>query len=269
MNTKVGVLGCGWLGLPLAIHLKDSGYTVSGTTTSKEKISVLANKGIFPYTISISEQEIKGPIDSFLRAISILIINIPPGLRGKGPKESYVAKIKLLHAAIKKAKLKKIIFVSSTSVYGDAEGIVTEETSPKPSTASGTQLLQCENLFRTDTALKATILRFGGLIGPDRHPINQLSGRKNLDGGSAPINLIHQNDCIGIITAIIENGHWNSTLNGVYPNHPTKQRYYTNEALKRNVAPPEYTLTHNKNHKVIATCNPFLINSYEFLTPIN
>ncbi len=269
MNTKIGVLGCGWLGLPLAVHLKDSGYTVSGTTTSKEKISILANKGIVPYTISISEQEIKGPIDSFLTAISILIINIPPGLRGKGPKESYVEKIKLLHAAIKKSNLKKIIFVSSTSVYGKAEGIINEETPPKPSTASGTQLLQSETLFRTDPTLKATIIRFGGLIGADRHPINQLSGRKNLEGGEAAINLIHQNDCIGIITALIKYDHWNTTLNAVYPNHPTKQRYYAKEARKRNLPPPEYTSRQDKNHKVIDTCNPFLINSYEFLTPIN
>lgn len=260
-------MGCGWLGLPLALHLKTAGYTASGTTTSQEKLSLLANKDIEPYAISISEQQIKGPIDTFLAAVSILIINIPPGLRGKGPKENYFEKIKLLHGAINRSKVQKIIFISSTSVYGDVEGNVTEKTVPQPSTASGIQLLQCENLFRNDPSLNTNIIRFGGLIGADRHPINQLSGRKNLEGGNAPINLIHQNDCIGIITALIDNDYWNTTLNAVYPDHPRKESYYTQVALKRNLAPPAYTLTANTNHKLIGTCNPFLINSYEFLTP--
>ena len=269
MNIHIGVLGCGWLGLPLAIHLKTLGYTVSGTTTSKEKLSLLEDKGIDPYIITISDQQIEGPINTFLATVSILIINIPPGLRGKGPKESYYEKIKLLHAAINKSTVQKIIFISSTSVYGDVEGNVTEKTIPKPNKPSGIQLLQCENLFRNDPSLNTTIIRFGGLIGADRHPIYQLSGRKNLEGGNAPINLIHQNDCIGIITALIENDYWNTTLNAVYPDHPTKESYYTKEALKRKLIPPAYTLAADTNHKLIETCNPFLVNSYDFLTPIN
>jgi nucleoside-diphosphate-sugar epimerase len=269
LTKNIGIIGCGWLGLPLAEELHKAGYNISGTTTSEEKITILKTKGIQPFKISISEDGIKGPISEFLSTLSIVIINIPPGLRGKGPKESYIEKIKLLHDAIKKSRVKQVIFASSTAVYGETEGAVTEKTKPAPNSASGVQLLKCENLYITDEQLQTTIIRFGGLIGPERHPITMLSGRENLKGGNAPINLIHLDDCIGIIKSIIEHNHWNVILNAVYPQHPTKEDYYTKEALKRGLAPPQYESENNRTYKLITTCSPFLINNYAYLTSIN
>ena len=269
MSKKIGIIGCGWLGLPLAEELSKAGHQISGTTTTEEKLSLLKEKHIVPYQISISEEHIKGPITGFLKPLSILIVNIPPGLRGKGPKESYVAKIKLLHREVKKSGINKVIFVSSTSVYGGVEGIVTEESIPEPTTESGKQLLQCENLFKNDPNLSTTLIRFGGLIGPDRHPITLLSGRTNLKGGNASVNLIHLDDCIGIIKAVVENAYWNKLINAVYPDHPTKEQYYTREALKRGLKPPSYEPNTQKSFKLITTCSPFLNKKYEFLTSIN
>ena len=269
MIKKIGIIGCGWLGLPLAEELVAKGYTINGTTTSEDKLKTLRNKDINPFKILISEEQIEGPILEFLEGISLLIINIPPGLRGKGPKESYVSKISLLHLALKKTGVKQVIFVSSTSVYGDTEGMVTEKTKPIPSTASGKQLLKCEELFSTDTTLSTTIIRFGGLIGSDRHPISMLTGRENLNGGNAPINLIHLDDCIGIIKAIIVHEQWDGLLNAVYPYHPTKKKYYTEQALKRGLVPPQYVLKNIQSGKFITTCSSFLIKNYRFLTPIN
>lgn len=269
MTKRIGIIGCGWLGLPLASKLYRSGYKVSGTTTSKQKLSPLKEAGIDSFQISISEEQINGPISEFLDPISLLIINIPPGLRGKGSQESYIAKMKLLHTAIKKSKVNHLIFVSSTAVYGDTQGTVTENTAPLPQTVSGIQLLECEELFRTDTDLKTTIIRFGGLIGPDRHPVTMLSGRENLTGGNAPINLIHQEDCIGIIMAIIERNIWGEVLNAVYPNHPKKEDYYTKEALKRGIPSPNYQLNDDQAHKTITSSSTFYIDGYSFITPID
>ncbi|MDP5061803.1 MAG: SDR family oxidoreductase [Maribacter sp.] len=268
MTKKIGVIGCGWLGLPLAESLIASGYTVNGTSTSDEKISVLKAKGITPFKIALSENEIKGDIDAFLDSVSVLVINIPPKLRGKGPKESYITKITLLHQAIKKSTVKNIIFASSTAVYGDIEGTVTEKTAPQPNTESGTQLVQCEELLKNDKALNTTMIRFGGLIGPNRHPVTMLSGRENLSGGDAPVNLIHLDDCIGIIKSIIARNHYNDVLNAVYPEHPSKKEYYTQQAEKRGIPAPEYTAT-GKNQKIVTFCSIFLINNYNFLTSIN
>ena len=204
MNKVIGVIGCGWLGLPLALRLKEQGYTVKGTTTSGDKMDALSKSGIQPYLIQISETDIEGDIADFFKDTDILVINIPPGLRGKGPKENYVRKIELLTKEIELSTVSKVLFVSSTSVYGDHQGEVDEETQPVPTSESGKQLLKTEKLIRDNIHFESTIIRFAGLIGPDRHPVTMLSGRTNLSGGKAPINLIHLDDCLGIITSIIQ-----------------------------------------------------------------
>jgi len=196
-----------------------------------------------------------------------LVINVPPKLRG-GNKENYVKKIQLLLESVKIAKTKKVIFVSSTSVYGDINAEVTEETIPQPSTESGKQLLASENIFKNTPELRTTIIRFGGLIGSDRHPITMLSGRKGLTNGNAVINLIHLEDSIGIIKAIIQDDWWGELFNGVYPYHPTKQEYYSSEAQKRGLILPEYSNTSLHPGKKIDSRRLIHVKKYHFNTPL-
>ncbi|MFS4466529.1 SDR family oxidoreductase [Maribacter sp. 2210JD10-5] len=268
MIKSVAIMGCGWLGFPLAKRLLQEGYTIKGSTTSENKLETLQKEGIAPYLIQLTEHKIIGDISGFLQNQQLLIINVPPRLRGKGSKESFVEKMKLVAEAVKKSSIKKVIFVSSTSVYGDISGDVTEETTPVPQTESGKQLLQSELLFKKSLTSNITIIRFGGLIGPDRHPVTMLSGRENLSGGNAPVNLIHLDDCIRIISAILKKDQWGETFNAVYPHHPKKQEYYTLEAKKRTIKAPEYQKIDNKKYKKVTTCKYFLLNSYTFQTSI-
>ncbi len=225
-------MGCGWLGLPLGTKLVKDGYTVNGTTTSENKLNILQKEGIAPFLISLSEEMIVGDISGFLADVEVLIINVPPKLRG-GNQENYIKKMQLLLESVKAAKTKKVIFVSSTSVYGNIEGEVTEETIPQPSTESGKQLLASEYLFKNTPELQTTIIRFGGLIGPDRHPVTMLSGRKGLKNGNHPVNLIHLDDCISILSLVIKNNWWGEIFNAVYPLHPAKKEYYHQIAAKK------------------------------------
>ena len=66
---QISILGCGWLGLPLAKSLLEKGFSVKGSTTTSEKIIVLENHGIAAYQIELSEQNIKGEIDVFLEKL--------------------------------------------------------------------------------------------------------------------------------------------------------------------------------------------------------
>lgn len=267
MNKRVGVIGCGWLGLPLAISLINEGYQINGSTTSEEKFTLLKKEGILPFLISLHEDNIGGDTKDFLTDIDVLIVNVPPKLRGT-KKENYIKKIELLHEEVKKHTVKKIIFVSSTSVYGAIEGVVTEESIPQPSTESGKQLLAAENIFKNDADLQTTVIRFGGLIGPNRHPITMLSGRQELSNGHHPINLIHLDDCIGIITAVIENSWWNIILNGVHPDHPTKRKYYTNKAIELELQIPDYKEGNSKKGKKIHSKTLINVKKYKFTTTL-
>ncbi len=260
-------MGCGWLGLPVAAHFVNAGHQVKGTTTSLEKLERLTKNGIQPFHLQLSENGIEGDIVGFLDALEILFVNVPPRLR-KNPNANYSKKMRHLCRAIEKSKVKNIIFVSSTSVYGEQEGVITEETLPKPITESARQLLESERLF-TNLHHKTTILRFGGLIGPDRHPVYHLSKKKELRNGDELINLIHLEDCIHMIETIIENNYWNEIFNGVYPFHPSKREYYQQEAKIRNIPSPEYSETNvNVLLKFIKSKN-FFSKNHSFFTSIS
>ncbi|MEZ7499260.1 SDR family NAD(P)-dependent oxidoreductase [Flavobacterium sp. Arc3] len=240
---KISVLGCGWLGFPLAKALLEKKFRVNGSTTSADKISKLENVGIHPFLISLETDGVTGRITDFLKDSSILIIDIPPKLRGTN-KENFVSKIEALIPFIEKSTIENVLFISSTSVYGDANDQVTEETPLNPDSESGKQLAIVEGVLHNNSRFKTTILRFGGLIGEDRNPIKFIAAKENLENPDAPINLIHQTDCIGIILRIIEKNSWGETYNAATPVHPSRKVYYTQKALKLNLIPP--TFNHEK-----------------------
>jgi nucleoside-diphosphate-sugar epimerase len=264
--TQISILGCGWLGLPLAKALLENSFSVKGSTTSVDKLSVLENLGIQPHLITLSENETTGNLDSFLENSKILIIDVPPKLRGSST-ENFVSKIKNVIPFIEKSTVENVLFISSTSVYGEENLIVTEETKLNPDTESGKQLVQTEQLLQSNSNFKTTILRFGGLIGEDRHPIKFLAGRKNIENPNAPINLIHQDDCIGIIMEIIELHSWNETFNAVTPFHPSRKEYYTQKAIDLKLDLPEFNAENSNSGKTISSTKIENVLDYKFIKP--
>lgn len=267
MIKTIGILGCGWLGFPLATALVKHQYHIHGSSTSQEKLNTLETSGIDPFYIELSENGIKGAIDSFLEQLDLLVINVPPRLR-KAPRESYTEKMRLLHTAIKKTPLKRIIFVSSTSVYGNIDAVLNEDSPAQPNTESGKQLLASEKIFYEDRELQSTIIRFGGLIGPKRHPVTFLAGKTDLKNGEEPINLIHLDDCIGIIKQLIKDNLQGGIINAVYPHHPSKKDYYTSEAIKRGLLPPNYSLNTSPSGNKIIESRYLNVKNYSFMTSI-
>ena len=271
MMTQISILGCGWLGLPLAKALLENNFSVKGSTTSTEKLAVLENFGIQAFQIELSETKIVGEVDSFLENSKILIIDIPPKLRGIS-KEDFVSKIKNVIPFIEKSTVKNVLFISSTSVYGENNSFVTEETELNPDTESGKQLVKLEQLLQSNSNFKTTILRFGGLIGEDRHPIKFLVGRTNIENPNAPINLIHQEDCIGIILEIFRQTQndklvWNETFNAVTPFHPSRKEYYTQKAIDFNLALPEFNAENSSLGKTILSSKIEKVLGYTFAKP--
>ena len=63
--TKISILGCGWLGVPLAKALIGNGFSVKGSTTSTGKLLPLENIGIASFLIELKEDVIKGNVTEF------------------------------------------------------------------------------------------------------------------------------------------------------------------------------------------------------------
>ncbi len=264
--TQISILGCGWLGLPLAKSLLQNGILIKGSTTSLEKISLLESEGITPYLVRLEEQQISASVADFLADSKILIINIPPKLRG-GSTENFVAKITTLLPFIENSTVEKVLFVSSTSVYGEDNEFVSEASVLNPDTEGGRQLAIVENVLQKNSRFQTTILRFGGLIGDERNPVRFLSGRENIENPDAPINLIHQDDCIGIIEKIIGRNSWDETYNAVAPFHLTRQEYYTQKATELNLALPKFAALNTIVGKTILNNKLIEVLEYSFIKP--
>jgi nucleoside-diphosphate-sugar epimerase len=257
---QISILGCGWLGLPLAKSLiAKKRYSINGSTTSENKLAILENAGINSFLITLESESVSENTTIFLAKSEILIIDIPPKLRENNtdlltPFEMiFVRKIENLIPFIEKSNVKKVLFVSSTAIYGNENGIITEETIPNPETESGKQLLLAEAILQKNQNFETTILRFGGLIGEDRHPLKYLAGKENLENPDAPVNLIHQNDCISIIEEIINQSKWNEVFNAVAPFHPSREEYYMQKAKKQNLVPPKFSTEKSNITKIISS----------------
>ena len=261
---QISILGCGWLGLPLAEKLLAEGFSVKGSTTSLGKMPVLTAIGICPFLISAAEKEVHGDMAGFLEQSEILIIDIPPKLRGEKP-EDFVGKISCLLPYIEKSGIRKVLFVSSISVYAEENSTVTEMTVPKPETESGRQLLAAERIVLEHAGFKTSVLRFGGLIGADRHPVKHLAGKENLENPEAPINMIHLEDCIGIILKIIEKDCFGEIFNAVSPFHPKRSAFYTEKATEMNLALPTFAFDKPSVGKWISGDKTAEVLEYSFI----
>ena len=79
-GKTISILGCGWLGTPLAERLVQAGHTVKGSTRTPEKLAALRAKGIQPYLIRLGPDLNNGEAADFFDS-DVLILNIPPGRR--------------------------------------------------------------------------------------------------------------------------------------------------------------------------------------------
>jgi len=231
---NISILGCGWLGKPLAISFLETGYTIKGSTTSDEKIAILEQEGIEAYLVDISDFE---EHDSFLES-DILIIAIT---------SKDIDAFDSLIAQIETSSIQKVIFISSTSVYPNTNSVVTEgnETLKTP-------LFEIEELFRNNRLFETTVIRFAGLFGFDRKPGNWFKDRK-IPQPNGFVNMIHQEDCIEIIHEIINQNCWNTIFNACSDSHPTRREYYTKAKLSLGLKVPEFEENEELSYKIISS----------------
>jgi nucleoside-diphosphate-sugar epimerase len=248
VKNNISILGCGWLGFPLALTLTKKGYSIKGSITSEIKVEKLKSNGVQPFIINLSNRE--NEFEKFLNS-EVLIIAIP---------SKNIADFKNLISHIENSKIKTILFISSTSVYPNSNSIVTENSLIKKNPLS-----EIELLFKTNTNFKSTILRFGGLIGYDRKPGNFFKNGKAINYPDAFVNLIHRDDCIQIIKEIIAKNIWDKTLNACADTHPKKRDFYAKEFKKEGRNNPTFNELASNEYKIINSDQLKSILNYNFL----
>lgn len=235
---KISIIGLGWLGLPLAESLLNRGFSVIGTTTSPEKKIKLEQKGIDIILFKLEPFPIGRGFQKLFE-VDILIITIPPKSKQQSG-EFYLEQLKYLRYLLINSTTTKVIFISSTGIYPKDlnPATYTELEKITLSNTGNPTLLHAESLFKSNDSFMSTLIRFGGLMGADRNPINYFSGKENVDGESR-VNYIHQEDAVRMIEWIISKNLWNCLFNGVAPNHAKKQDVLEASALKLGLDPPK------------------------------
>ena len=244
---SVSILGCGWLGKPVAISLLDEGYSVKGSTTREEKLALLEVNNIEPFLVDITDFE---EFDEFLNS-DILIIAIT---------SKDIDAFENLISQIQNSTVQKVIFISATSVYGRINKVMTEEDA-----VLETPLTEIENLFRKNTFFETTIIRFAGLFGDERHPSNWFKNGRKIPQPKGFVNMIHKEDCIGIIHEIIAQNCWNETFNACSNHHPTRREFYTIAKLSTHFEVPEFEENEVYEWKIISSKKVQEVLGYTFI----
>lgn len=233
---QISICGAGWLGEPLAAHLASQGHSLIASSTQTNKLTRFTQQGWQGLHL-----DIYAPAANTLQAVKqsdVLVLNIPAG-RKKNTLPDYQDAMLALVNLLAEAPQLKVLFVSTTSVYGNAVGEINEQQTAAPVTASGQANWAIEQQVRQLFGKNASVVRLAGLVGGMRHPARNLSGRM-LTNGNQPVNLLHRDDAIAAISAIIHQGHWGHTLHLCCNQHPSRADYYTWACQQLALPPPTF-----------------------------
>jgi nucleoside-diphosphate-sugar epimerase len=133
---------------------------------------------------------------------------------------TYVTGLSNLLQSLKRrgAPIRRVLFTSSTGVYGQADGSWVDETSPTaPESFTGTRMLEGERVL-FESGFPAIALRLGGIYGPGRTRLIDMVKSGQAKRATGPVqytNLIHRDDCAGAIAHLLSHPNPQARYNGV------------------------------------------------------
>lgn len=257
--NRVSIVGCGWLGLPLAKFLVERDFEIKGSTTSPEKMEQLTRLGVKPFLVNLFE-DLRADKDIF--DTDILVVTLPPSQKRQNEQE-YLESLDFLVS--KTTRETKLLYTSSTSIYKSLNTELGEDAIKGIEDCDYPLLHKAEKIFM-DSGRPATVVRFGGLTGYDRILIKYFSGKKDLTFGNEPVNLIHRDDAVQIIFEIVRQQKWGTVFNACAPSHPLKKEFYTFLAETYNYQKPHFTEPmESRASKIINPDKLIRELSYQFL----
>ncbi|WP_318258609.1 SDR family oxidoreductase [Geobacter anodireducens] len=218
------IVGCGDIGKKVARTALASGAGVAALIRSPDKAASLREMGVTALEANLDERDSLAGMPT--RGAVVFYFAPPPGGGFTDPR------VRAFCDAIAPGEEpRKIVYLSTSGVYGDCGGeVVTEETPPNPQTSRARRRYDAETVFRqwgAERGVPVVILRVTGIYGPGRLPLQQLtSGQPVLEDSLAPVtNRIHSDDLARICLAAAERGEDGDIFN-VSDGHPTTMTAY-------------------------------------------
>lgn len=223
-NPSTLIIGCGYVGLPLALRLREQGHEISGWVHSEATAASMAEYRFKRIIIgSVGDPHVWETLGG---EHYDLVIHVASSGRGgeAAYEEVFLQGARLMGGRQPQARK---LFVSSTSVYGQTQGeIVTEESPAEPASATSRILREAEK-----TALGAgmTVVRSSGIYGPGRAVLFDKfrKGEAVIEGdGQRWINQIHQRDLVAALAHLISAGQPGEIYNASDDTPVTYEDYY-------------------------------------------
>ena len=250
VDFSVGIIGCGWLGSALAQQLIKEGVAVLATRSNSDNAAQLQSEGVEAKVLSLPADQ--GRLNSHvIFNQQCLVIAITPQFR-QG-RLDYAEKVQQLVVGAKaSSSVEKIILLSSSAIYNGLSGQVDESMALDLSADKVSLLNQAEQavLLFNEAGINGSnddlvnrngyVLRLSGLVGPSRHPGKFLLNGRMLKSPQAIVNLIHQQDAVGLILTLIATDLVGGIFNGVSPTQVTKKQYYQAAATALKLPAPAF-----------------------------
>ncbi|MDH3997247.1 MAG: SDR family oxidoreductase [Desulfuromonadales bacterium] len=200
---NVLIVGCGDIGVRTAQLLKQRGGSVSALARSEESAARLRSYGIEPILGNLDDADSLAVLPT---AGKLVLYMAPPP--GGGPIDG---RIRNFCAAVDKANApKRVVYISTSGVYGDCGGaMVTEATPINPQTSRAQRRADAEQtltVWGEQYSVPIVILRVTGIYGPGRLPLARVQqGHPVLcEAESPPTNRIHADDLATVCVAAAE-----------------------------------------------------------------
>lgn len=201
---RVLIVGCGYLGQRVARQWQAAGWTVHAATRSDERADQFKSDGLLPHVVDI----LKPATLAELPEVDATLFAVGWDRSSGDVQTLYEQGVRNTLAAME-GRTNVFIYISSTGVYGTAEGgWVDEQTPPDPERAGGEASLAAERELAAHSAPPhKAILRLAGIYGPGRVPfLERLRiGRPLATPHQGWLNLIHVDDAA---TIVVETERW-------------------------------------------------------------
>lgn len=192
--AKVLIAGCGDLGAGLAAELVATGHDVTG---------IRRTKSVFPEGVTGITKDLLNMRDEDLPdADLVFLIMTPNGRHADAYRAAYFDTAQVLIRRYQNTDTPPtVVFVSSTSVYGQNQGEWVDDTTPAhPTSATAQVLVETEQALAA--ALPSVTVRCSGIYGPGRFRLldTVLSG-KEWEANSWT-NRIHRDDVVSALVIL-------------------------------------------------------------------
>jgi nucleoside-diphosphate-sugar epimerase len=237
---RVLVIGCGYVGKPLAETLAGAGHEVLGVSRSPINLASARHQAC---DITRRQDVARLPREFDW------VVNTVSSTKG-GVDEYRAVYLEGTKHVLEHVKFKKYLFTSSTSVYAQNDGsVVTEASAAEPGSPTSRVLRETEQLVLSTP--ESTVLRVAGIYGPGRGHLFQqfLRGEARIHGeGNRFLNMIHRDDVVSAIIKALESGRG---IYNVVDDEPVTERdffHWLAKNLHRELPPgaPESDLTSRK-----------------------